>query len=172
MDKSITLNKSKVDQAVQYAVKHVKSWTREELRKILSLKPIKNERPLIIQIGEHGYIIGRYAIKHENNLWHMIYCYSDEEFVFTNKHAAIFYAVCYQSNRILIADQIKNYNEDINRLIVEVDRLNQRLKQAIKRKNSVNIDLYCSRYEHALAQLKIRRFQLEKTLKSAKYMNY
>lgn len=172
MDKSTTLNKSKVDQAVQYAVKHVKSWTREELRKILSAKPIKNELPLIIQMGDHGYIIGLYAIKHENNLWHMIYRYSDEELVFANKHAAIFYAVCNQSNRTLIADQIKNYDEDINRLIVEVDRLNQRLKQAIKRKNSVNIDLYRSRYEHAVAQLKSRQFRLEKTLKSAKYMNY
>jgi hypothetical protein len=172
MDKSITVNKSKVEEAVKYAVKHVKSWTREELKKLLNTPRSRQDLPLIIQIGNHGYIIGNYAIKQVHDRWHMIYNYSDDTLVFANKHAAIFYAVCNQIGRTAMADEIKNCDEDINRLIVEVDRLKLRLQQAIKRKNSMNIDLYRSRYEQALAQLKTRQFRLEKTLKSAKYINY
>jgi hypothetical protein len=172
MDKSTTINKSKIEEDIKHAVRHVKNWTRKELKKFLSIPRSRHDLPLIIKIGNYGYIIGNYAIKQVDDCWHMIYNYSDNTMVFVNKRAAIFYAVCSQVGRNTLADEIKNCDEDINRFIIEVDRLKLRLQQAIKRKNSTNIDIYRSCYDQAQAQLKARQFRLEKTLKLAKYVNY
>lgn len=172
MDKSDTVNKYTIEQAVLEAVKHVKKWTRRELSTILAKYRPGRSTPLIIPLNDAVFLIGNFAICSENQIWNMIYRYNDEELEFVNRNAAIFYAVCMQTNRSHLANIIKKYDEEINRLIIEEERLKQRLVQASSRKNHHNMDLYNNKYQNIRARLKHRRSLLEKNLKHAKYSNH
>lgn len=172
MEKFNTESKSIVEQAVRQAVKKIKHWTRKELFKLIDTQKKQDPRPLIVPIGNNLFLVGNYAIRQINNDWHMIYRYSDQELIFVNKHAAIFYAICNQTQRWQLADQLLNYDQDINRLIVEEGRLKLRLFEANKKKNYAMKDLYFNRYQETITQLAQRRMLMEKTLKLAKYCNH
>lgn len=172
MGKFTTESKLIVEQAVVKAVAKIKSWTKKELQALLSTQIRSNQKPLIVPIADNLMIVGNYAIQQIKGQWHMIYRYNDVEMQFANQQAAIFYAICSQSKRYVIADQLLKYDQEINRLIVEVERLKYRLSQAEKKKNFHNRDLYSSRYQESLVQLRSRRHLLEKTLKLAKYTNH
>jgi len=168
MDKSHIANKSQIEQAVRQAVQHIRTWTRSELRKLLAKPRGKTETPIIIPLGSRGFLVGDYAMLQTNSIWHMIYRYNDEELEFVDRDAAIFYAVCQQTNRIVMAEQLYKYDQNINRLNVKADQFKSRLTRT---RSHVTKDLYASRYSETMAQLKRNQFLLEKTLNLAKYFN-
>lgn len=172
MEKFTTESKSIVEKAVKQAVKKIKHWTRKELFNLIDRQKKQDSRPLIVPIGDTLVLVGNYAIRQIGSHWHMIYRYNDQELIFTNRHAAIFYAICSQTRRWQIADQLLNYDQDINRLIVEESRLKSRLIGAEKKNNYNLKDLYFNRYQETVSQLNQRRMLLEKTLKLAKYSNH
>lgn len=172
MDKFNIVNKYEVEQAVLQAVKHVKKWTRRELSLLLAAYRPSKSTPLIIPLNEKVLLIGNYALLNDNKIWHMIYRFNDQELDFVDKNAAIFYAVCMQTNRIYLANVIQKYDEEINRLIVEEERLKYRIGQSMRKKNHTNLDLYTNRYQNTRARLKQCRSLLEKNLKHAKYSNH
>lgn len=172
MEKLPTESKLIVEQAVAQAVKKIKNWTRKEIFNLVDIQKKKDNRPLIVPIRADLFLVGNYAIRQLDNLWHMIYRYNDDELIFVDKQAAVFYAICSQTQRWQIADQLLNYDRHINRLIVEEGRLKIRLLNA-GNKNNYNLkDLYYSRHQETLAQLSQHRMLLEKTLKLAKYCNH
>lgn len=172
MEKLPTESKSIVEQAVAQAVKKIKHWTRKEIFTLIDIQKKQDRRPLIVPIGANLFLVGNYAVRQIDNHWHMIYRYNDDELVFTNRHAAMFYAICNQTQRWQIADQLLNYDQHINRLIVEEGRLKTRLLSAGNKKNYTLKDHYYNRYQETLAQLSQNRMLLEKTLKLAKYCNH
>lgn len=172
MEKLDTVNKYTVEQAVTEAVKHVKKWTRRELSTILAEYRPGRSPPLIIPLNDTVFLIGNYAICSDNQIWNMIYRYNDEELEFVNRNAAIFYAVCMQTKRGYLANIIKKHDEEINRLIIEEERLKQRLSHAGRKKNYYNLDLYNNKYQNIRARLRHSRSLLEKNLKHAKYSNH
>lgn len=167
MEKFSIENKLIVEHAVEQAVDLVKSWTRQELENLVSKNNIKKKQLLILPLGKHGFIIGNYALKPVEDQWYMLYRYHDKELVFKHKNAAMFYAICQSLGNNKLAEQLLGYDQEINRLNVEADRL----KQRIERKNK-NYDLYLNRYYQTRAQLQQKRFLLEKSLKLAKYNNF
>jgi hypothetical protein len=172
MEKFNTESKLIVDREVVKAVKKIKSWTRKELKVLLSTHRKPNQKPLIVPVATNLFIVGHYAIQQINNYWHMIYRYNDIELQFVNQQAALFYAICNQTYRYTTADQLLKYDQEINRLIIEVERLKYRIQQCGKKRMPNNLDLYNSRYNESLVQLRHRRHLLEKTLKLAKYSNH
>jgi len=170
MDKSIIIDKSTVEQAVQLAVKQVNRWTKKELAQIL-IRQNKKTSPLIIPIGS-GFIIGKFALKPIGHSWQVLNRYNDIELTFINRTNAMFYAVLTQIGKTIEADSIQDYDSTINRLTIEAERFKYRLEQAAKKKNYVSYDIYSSRYYETMAQLSNSQFLLEKTLKSAKYYNF
>lgn len=172
MDKSDTVNKSTVEQAVLEAVKQIKKWTRRELSTLLSEYRPGKTAPLIIPLSDYIFLIGNYAILNDQQCWQMIYRYNDDTMEFANRNAAIFYAVCMQTNRSYLANTIKKYDEEINRLVIEEERLKQRISQAQRKKNHYNYDLYSSKYQNIRARLRHHQSLLEKNLKHAKYSNH
>jgi hypothetical protein len=169
MDKSNTVNKQTVEQAILDAVKHIKNWTKQELSNLLARHKFSKDTILIIPIGHAGYLIGNYALRHVSNEWHMIYRYNDQELVFHNRNAAMFYAICQQTSRISLADQIYNYDQQVHRLDREVDHFRIRIKRSSKKRERDIKQLYDSRYQESVLKLKHARFLLEKTLQMAKY---
>lgn len=169
MDKSHSNVKQEIDQAVKQAVKHVRAWSRREISSLLDQN--RDSKPLIVPVGQQGYLIGNYAVREYQQDWYLIYRYSDQEYQFTSRESAFMYAICQQTRRGYLADQILKNDQDINRCKIEVDRFQFRLKQAMKKRNSHLIDLYRSRHQESCAQLNHHRFLLEKNLKLAKYFN-
>jgi hypothetical protein len=161
-----------IEQAVLEAVKQVKKWTRRELATMLAEYRQGKTAPLIIPLGEYVFLIGNYAILHDDQIWRMIYRYNDDTIEFLNRNAAIFYAICMQTNRSYLANTIKKYDEEINRLVIEEERLKQRISQANRKKNHYNYDLYTNKYQNVRARLVHHRSLLEKNLKHAKYSNH
>lgn len=171
MEKSPTINKPEIEQAVKQAVKKIRRWTKQELGFLLQqIRPSK-QPPIIIPLSDRGYLIGNYAIMIVDNRWHMIYRYSDQELVFETRAAAIMFAVCNQTSRYQLAKQIQHYDENINRLNVKADEYRNRIKQKTNKSHNAK-DLYVSRYHETKAQINYNRFLLEKTLKLAKYYNF
>jgi len=171
MDKSHIENKSQIEQAVKLAIRHVREWTRSELRTILSKPRVRTEIPIIIPLGPRGFLVGDYAMLQTGSVWNMIYRYNDQELEFVERDAAIFYAVCQQTNRLSMAEQLYKYDQNINRLNVKVEQFKTRLERASRNRNSNAKDLYVSRHSETVAQLKRNQFLLEKTLNLAKYFN-
>ena len=168
MAQSIIVDKPTIEQAVGHAVKHIKNWTKQELANLLANS--KSKQPLIVPLNDHAFIIGNYALQYTNNMWHMIYRYNDQELVFGNRHAAIFYAILSQKNRYELAEQILKVDQDIIRLTVELDRLRLRLKNSSGKHG--NRTLYLHRYQEVVLQLNNKGSLLEKSLKMAKYYNF
>lgn len=172
MEKSNITDKSTIEQAINQAlgqvVKQVKHWTRKELVNILDQQR-KQDQPLIVPLGSNCYLIGNYAIRPYQDHWLMIYRYNDQELVFANKTAAIFYAVCQQRGRTQLADQIYTYDNACVRLSRDHTRFRQRLEHSQQRGHGSQ-DLYRSRYLETQAQLRHQQQLLEKSLKMAKYI--
>lgn len=169
MGQSITLDKPTIEKAVGQAVKHIKNWTKQELANILA-QGAKSSQPLIVPLDDHAFIVGNYAIQNINNMWHMIYRYNDQELVFINRQAAIFYAILNQKRRYEQAEQILKIDQDIDRLSIELARLRVRLKNCSGKGSSR--DLYIHRYQEVVLQLSNKKSLLEKSLKMAKYYNF
>lgn len=169
MDKSSTVNKQTIEQAIIEAVKHIKNWTKLELKNILAQQRFSKDNILIIPIGQSGFLIGNYALRHVDKEWHMIYRYNDIELVFYNRNAAMFYAICQQTNRINLADQILNYDQQVNRLDIESNYFRIRIKRSERKKDPQLKYLYASRYQESILKLQHAKFLLEKTLDLAKY---
>ena len=167
------LNKSTVEHAVKEVVKHVKRWTRKELETLLASSIISKEKiPIIVQLDDQCYLIGDYACSLINDHWHLIYRNSDKELEFQNKNSAIFYAICQQTNRYQLAEQILKYDNDILRLRQKANIYRTRYIQAGKGKQKSSYsDIYSCRYHESMAKMSHARVLLEKSLKMAKYFN-
>lgn len=170
MDRSNIANKSAIERAVKIAVNEVRSWTRQELKSILS-NPNSNNHPLIIPVGQ-GFIIGNYAIKPMSGQWHVVYRYNDTEQCFSTKRTAMFYVILQQINQHDLAARILEYDTNINRLTIEVERFRTRMTQSARKKNFAAYDLYTNRHQESMTRLQHNQFLLEKSLKMAKYINF
>jgi hypothetical protein len=99
----------------------------------------------------------------------MIYRYNDNELKFQSRNAALFYSICMQTNRQQLADLIYTQDQHVNRLSIETDRYQIRLKHLARNKNLDLRQLYTSRHDDSKLKLKHARFLLEKSLTIAKY---
>ena len=169
MDKSITLDKNIVEQAVHEAVATVRSWTLRELQSLLSKN---NKKLIIIPIGDHGYIVGNHALKIHKNECRVIYRYSDQELVFSNGTIAMVYAITQFYKKYELAEEIHQRDQRLYNLSTEINFFTTKLAKAKKQKNSFKTDIYASRLSQAQAQLMYNRGLLEKRLNLAKYINH
>lgn len=170
--KSNILSKSTVEQAVKEVVKHVKRWTRKELEVLLNTNNSRVKIPIIVPLDDHCYLIGNYACCFKDDCWSLIYRNNDKELQFQNKSSALFYAICQQTSRYQLAEQILKYDNDILRLKFKAELYRNRYYLAKKNKRSGHSsEVYSCRYNETVSKIGHARVLLEKSLKSAKYFN-
>lgn len=167
MEESSTDVKQAVDAAIKEAVSQVRKFTKTQLKNLI--RAPDNKKPLIIPIGQDGYVIGNYAIKIYKNYWYVKYFYDDREIVFANRQAALFYALSQHKRRYALADSILQYDQDIERLEIESNLFQLLLSKAKKNKNQSSAAIYSSRLVEVKHLLNIKRNLLAKSLKTAKY---
>ena len=168
MDKSIIANPETIENLIKSSVNYLKKWSAEQALNIASA--IKTGQvPIIIEIGNKGYVVGNYVlIKEENFKWKLCYRYSDFEQIFCNKKAGILSAIYYQTGKSKLAD-ILHEND------VKVDRAFKKLKFyefKLKQKNSdyEKMDFYRVQYNEYYDKLDTAKNLLEKKINFAKYI--
>ena len=172
MDSTNTVNISKIEEIVNRTVIYLKEWTQKEFLELVNHPLHKDQAPLIVDMGGKGYLIGNYAVRPmKGNWWNVSYCYSDTEYIFSSKIAAVCYAVYKQSGKTNLAEKILKQDEDVGRLIVKTDQYKYNYKQAKNKKNNFAADVFLSRYHNYLTQLEQSKNDLGKSLKLAKYFN-
>jgi hypothetical protein len=164
MEESNIKNKQVLEQAVNEAVASVRQFTKKEIARLLQ-DPKK--QPLIIPVTDTGFIIGSYAIKQYKDLWYVALIYNlDDEVVFQNRFAAIFYALSLKHKNYRLAQELVQYDLDIDRISEKVNRY----KHLLKRKPSQQAHaVYASRLQEFEHQLRHKQILLTKSLKMAKY---
>lgn len=172
MEKSNTVDISKIEETINQAVVYVKDWTQNQFKLILNDKLNKNQIPLIVDMNGKGYLLGTFAIiPMENKLWKLTNFYSDNEYVFSSKISAVCYAVYMQTSRKNLADKILTQDQNVCRLRIKVEHYKYCQTRAKKQKNYVLVDVFNSRYENYVERLAQAKSILEKSLKLTKYYN-
>lgn len=165
MEESNIKNKQVLEQAVNEAVSTVKQFTKKEIARLLQ---DPKTQPLIIPVGDLGFIIGSYAIKQYKDLWYvaLIYNLSDET-AFQNRFAAIFYALSLQNKNYNLAQEIVRYDLDVDRIGQKVNRYRRLLKTKPSQQLQAVYSCRLQEFEH---QLRHKQNLLTKSLKMAKYI--
>lgn len=172
MEKSNTIDISTVEHAIKGMVSYVKTWTQGELESVVE-QSIKQRRPIILNLGKKGYLVGNYAIDLVNKRWWRLrFRFSDQEVLFTNKVSAICFAYYTQIDRHDRANRILKEDDDVARLILKSEHYYHRYQQAQKKKNVHRTDLFLVRYQETSLRLSASKSLLEKALKSAKYIKF
>lgn len=171
MDKSNSVDTLKIEQLVHEAVEYLRRWTKEELRSIIDESSKSNRLPVIAPIGQQGYIVGNYGIcpTEDKKWWRVNYRYSDQEYIFVNKAAAVCFALSQQTGKIILADKILKQDQEVGKFQLKSEMFKERFYQACRRKNRDKADLFKSRYQEVSLKLVEARNVLEKSLKSTKY---
>lgn len=168
----VTLNSvdtSTIEKIVDQAVDYFRDWTSKELDHLLSTTD-KNNLPIITTLGKNGYIVGNYAICClDHKWWRVCYRYSDQEYIFANKIAAIHYAICQQTDRYVTADRILKQDQEVGRHTTKSDFFKTRFNRALQQKNSQKSEFFKIRYQETAIKLSYAKSLLEKSLRSAKY---
>lgn len=170
MVQSNSLDTSTIENLVKRAVDYLRQWTGHELETIIT-QSLKDSRPIIAEIGKQVYLVGHYCIRQvDNKWWQVIYRYSDNDgHYFANRTAAVCYAVCQQTGKLVLADRILKLDQDVGRFLIKTDFFKARFYQAQQKNNLAKVDLFKNRYFEAKIRLTEAQHQLEKSLKSAKY---
>lgn len=171
MEKSNTIDKKVIDQAINDAVNSVKRFTKKELYKLIQ-NTNSSRRPLIIPVGELGFIVGDYAVKEYKSLWYVTYIYNiEKDIVFSSRHVAVIYALCQTKKQYNQAQAILTYDNDVVRLQQEINLFTERTRNALRQKNLVKHGICISRLTELQHLIKHKQALLTKSLKMAKY-NY
>lgn len=179
MVKSRTTKKSKTPQQIARQVEaktaekaanivasYVKVWAKAEVNRIIATNTV----PVIAPI-KHGYRVNRQrVIKQSNETWRLVNDFDELVHVFYDKRSAIIYSVLYQLHRFVSADQLLMADARLNKLQADFQHYDNSMRRAAKRRDYAAVDVLSSRYYDTKEMLICARNELEKTLRSNKYL--
>lgn len=171
MDKLNTVKLAQVDWAIKSTVKYIKQWSDRELENLFSSGSFAGNIPIIIQLGDSGYIVGNYSLlKTQDDRWQLNYRYSDFQKIFDDKKAAFLFAIYYQTGKVRLADKIYESDLAVSILADKVQFFKQRAHLARRNKNFDKSDFYQLRLNEYCMRLARAKVLLEKNLKMTKYI--
>ena len=142
---------AEVTQAVDLAANYVKQW---KLKQINNLVESANPPTACIPIGKNMLLIGKLVVKPATGGdWELVEYNRYSSKFFSSQLSAVAYAVCNQSGRVPLADEIlardTRYNELQNKLVT----LKHNLSGARKKKDYWRIDLFSILVELSLIHI-------------------
>jgi hypothetical protein len=164
-----TANKSDVrdvEIAADLAAAYIKHWAREEANQAL----ITRREPLIIPRGD-GYRVGRFLVEHlPNDTWKVSDQAKDAKGFFLWKSAAVAYCVLEHLGKFREAHQILLLDNKMTKLFIDLTFYKKSIENSIRKKDVVKTEFIWNRYLQAKAQFDNVKNNLEKSLKSTKYL--
>lgn len=157
-----------VEENVNQTVNYVKKWKRNELLKIAFNS--YNQTPICVQIAKDAYLIGRFGVKRFNDTWQATYISEEKDYYFSKRSSAVLFALCAQTGRYKIANEILLYDSDVLRIKEQLEIYNYKLLLAKQKKDSWRLDYFSILSSRAFYRLQDAKNQLEKTTSLAKYI--
>lgn len=170
MEKSTTANQETIEKIIDTSVDYIKNWsTKQALELASNVKT--GEAPLIVEIGDRGFLIGNYVLLRDGKFkWKLCYRYSNFEKIFSNKKAGLIAAVYYQTGKSNLADKIYDDDNLVNSIYSKVKFYEYRINQTKRAMNYDRMDFYKVRYDEYVLKLSSAKNLLEKKLNLAKYI--
>lgn len=150
---------------VNLAIDKINHWAKSEINYIRHAL----EKPVLIPISDNLWVIGNYAIHTIDN--HRFKVTKDKITIHTfySKKAAVFYAALDKAKQYKIADKLLEADTRVSRLYDECEFYSKKIA-ANRKKDNFKLELWSNRYQNFKMQLHPAKNDLEKTLRSAKYM--
>jgi hypothetical protein len=158
----------KVKAAIKATALYLSQWTEQQVHQF----SIGQKTPYIWPLGDLGYVVGRYRVLNDRGIWQLRN--SDNQLIqnFSDKLSAVFYTLCYQSQRYNIADSISLADAAVLRLRNDIQHYESSVKRAKIAKKFDSADIWTARLFDARLQLRDANNQLQKSLSHAKYIKY
>lgn len=158
--------KDDIDKVIAGTAQYIAAWTQREFAKLANNKKL----PLIWPLPKGGYIIGKQRVISAGGYWQLQNSHGDVKYTFESKQSAIFYSLCDQINQHRIADMIRVTDYEVMRYKNDIVHFESSLKRAEKKQDSFGISIWTARLEDAKLRLNFAQIQLQKSIKSAKYL--
>lgn len=139
-------------------------WTRQEVQSL-----VRNGTLLVLRIP-NGYRIGSFRMTARNEMWYVTNEFNDLNYEFANKSAAVFFCLFEYKRYFQRSKELLHQDAEVNRLEKDQRILNHKYKKACTSKDTFGQDLYQARLSDINPKLAFAREQLEKLIKSAKYI--
>lgn len=155
-----------VEAAANIVARYVKTWAKSEVDRIISAGNV----PVIAPI-KGGFQVNRHKlIKTENNYWKLSNAYNETLHLFIDRRSAIIYSILYQQKYFKSADEVLDKDARLRKLDADFQHYDSNMRRAAKRKDYLAVDVLSSRYYDTKEMLIQAKNDLEKTLRSNKYL--
>lgn len=143
------------------AATYIANWTRKEVNKL------KNT-PLCIPV-KHGYLIGNYSLRVNNNRTCSLYnSYDGFVHTFDSKINAVLYTIYTIKKSYAKADTILRLDSEINKNYIDTLTFSRAVNTARKKGDYDSVDIKQSRLEIAQKRLEAAREEISRMHRSAK----
>jgi hypothetical protein len=150
---------------VNLAIHKINHWAKSELNYVRHAL----EKPLLIPISNNLWVIGDYVIQNIDSHRFKVTKNKITIHTFYSKRAAIFYAALSKVKQYKIADKLLDADIKVARLYDECEFYSNKITSKQK-KDNFKLTLWSNRYLNFKMQLHPAKNDLEKTIRSAKYM--
>jgi hypothetical protein len=151
---------------IDLALDKIKSWTKQEYRRIRS----RSRVPLCIEINKNTWTIGSYVIRHQGTHIYRVDLNGNKVHIFYSRAAAIFYCALTTLNQFRLADSIIRADQETARRYEDTEFYREKLNNKTTKLDDFKKQLYSTRYYESKLSLANARRELEESLDSAKYI--
>jgi hypothetical protein len=148
----------------EFDIEKIKRFTHDQLEEYK-----KSDIPFCYQVG-NDVLVGRCrVVKIDKSTWR-VFDNGVQVFDFFKRKDAIFYCIALHQNNHILAQEIKNMDEKLNRLEFEAIMLRKHYKSAKERNDAWKVDMYSAKYIDVMHRLDQVKKDLEKSIDLAKYI--
>lgn len=151
--------------AADLAAAYIKVWAREQ-----TLCSLRSHTPIIVPIN-NGYRVGRFSVsQNANATWRVTNNVEEKVSDFAWKSSAVAYCLLEHTGRYLQSQQIKMLDHQMMKFEIDLFFYKKSIENSTKKNDHARTEFVYNRYLQAQAQFELARNNLEKSLKSTKYL--
>lgn len=160
--KSTEISVGHVKEAAELVSEYVRYWAKEQAGKLA-------KKELVIIPASWGFQVGKYSVKEQNQTWAVKNVFNEVINNFTSKRSAITWCILEQSQFYKTSDKLLSQDTKLSKLMQDNTNYSYTRQLAVKKKDLFMIDVLDARLAETAVLLGSAKFELEKTLNSAKY---
>lgn len=153
-------------QILNFLTAYIADWTKKELNSIRAT----SRKPVCIPYGDHGFIIDHFKLERiDNDCWRLHDRNDEVIHDFTSRIAGVMYCLLEKTGQYAYSTQLKNLDATLSRAEIDLIHYRSSVKRAKDKKDWEAVQSWTTRIDTTNGKLVHLRFQLEKTLRMAKY---
>lgn len=154
---------AEIEAVADAAHRYVQNWTRVEAQRL-------TKSTICIIPASWGLQVGKFAVKPVSTMWQVYNCFNELVEAFTCKQSAVTFCILDQANKINLAQELRQRDTRISKLIRDQAAYQHRKTAAVKTGDYFSIDIANARLNETVSLLDVAKKDLEKTLNKAKYL--